>query len=294
MKTAGTIECDRCGVPVSYKSRSGLRDARKRHANGVFLCKKCRGKTTAPNLVFTGKTTAVLICPKCNERRELHGSKAINNYIERYGRDCDGYVCRNCRNKREPLGDKVCSVCGRHEPHLNIETKRKFLKRYENRPYVCESCRKSILEKSRTLTCRKCGEKRILESEGEIAYWKSMGKSGRSYVCEKCRKIQSDYSVQKKRHTVSFISTKEYKSLLEDCKRAYSVAISKGLSDYAVDEFLKSIADLLSSRYIYEYDINIVDGKMIGIYLHKVSVYGEVYLPFENTTKAFGRRGIPS
>jgi hypothetical protein len=100
--------------------------------------------------------------------------------------------------------------------------------------------------------------------------------------------------VQKKLGTVKFVSTKEYKELLDECLRAKSVAVSQGLTDSAIEQFLSSVSELLEKKFIYDYDINIVDGKMIGIYLHKVSVYGEVYLPFENTTKAFGRRGVPS
>lgn len=292
MRKVYKIECDRCGIPVSYKSRSGWKDAKKRHANGAFLCKECKGKTTVPNLIFTSRTTALLVCPKCNDKKELRGTKHIRNYTDRYGRDCEGYVCQKCREK--PLGEKVCSVCGKHEPHLNAETKRKFLKRYENRLYVCSECRKKQVEKSHVLKCRKCGEEKILTTPEEISYWKYKTKSGRSYVCEKCRKIDADYSVQKKLGTVKFISTKEYKELLDECLRAKAVAVSQGLTDSAIEHFLSSISELLEKKFIYDYDINIVDGKMIGIYLHKVSVYGEVYLPFENTTKAFGRRGVPS
>jgi DNA-directed RNA polymerase subunit RPC12/RpoP len=163
MRKVYTIECDRCGTPVSYKSRSGYRNAKKRHENGAFLCKKCKGKSTAPNLIFTSKTTAVIVCPKCERAKELHGRWHINDYIKRYGRDCEGYVCPECR-KAPPLGDKVCSVCGKHEPHLNSESKRKFLKRYENRLYICSECRKKRTEESHVLTCRKCGEKRVLKT----------------------------------------------------------------------------------------------------------------------------------
>ena len=293
MRKVYTIECDRCGTPVSYKSRSGYRNAKKRHENGAFLCKKCKGKSTAPNLIFTSKTTAVIVCPKCERAKELHGRWHINDYIKRYGRDCEGYVCPECR-KAPPLGDKVCSVCGKHKPHLNSESKRKFLKRYENRLYICSECRKKRTEESHVLTCRKCGEKRVLKTQREISYWRYWAKSGKSYVCEKCRKIDSGYSVQKKLGTVKFVSTKEYKELLDECLRAKSVAVSQGLTDSAIEQFLSSVSELLEKKFIYDYDINIVDGKMIGIYLHKVSVYGEVYLPFENTTKAFGRRGVPS
>jgi hypothetical protein len=150
------------------------------------------------------------------------------------------------------------------------------------------------LGEEHVITCRKCGEKKILLSPEEISYWKYRSRAGKTYVCEKCRRISADYSVQRKLGTVKFISTKEYKDLLNECLRAKSVAVSRGFTDEAIDEFLSSISELLERKFIYDYDINVVDGKMIGVYLHKVSVYGEVYLPFENTTKAFGRRGVPS
>lgn len=292
MRKRHTIECDRCGIPVVYSSTTGYRNAKKRHEEGAFLCKACKGETGVPNLIFTSRNTAILECPRCHSQKELKGATHIRNYTSRYGRSCYGYVCAECRKK--DAGDKICSVCGRHEPHRNEESRRKFLKRYADHPYVCPECRRKKVEDGHVLTCRECGEKRVLKGRGEICYWKYQTAHGKTYVCENCRKLKSKHTVQPKMKTLSFVSTKEYKELLGECKRAYSVAVSRGLTDDAITGFLNDITSILEPKFVFDYDLNVADGKVLGIYLHRVSVYGEVYLPFENTSKAFGRRGIPS
>lgn len=285
--TKNILRCDRCGRTVEY-SRSGYVYASRAKR---FLCKSCRGKSGIPNLTYETDGSAVLRCPNCEKRISIK-KPDIYGYKRRYGEECERYVCRECSHKR--YGEfRVCSSCGRREYMETERARRYYAEAYSCRPYVCKDCKRKKSEEARTLVCRKCGESKVV-SAAEASYWKYNEEKGKSYVCRKCRRINADSVVSVKGKTISVIATKECKELVSKCKHLYAVVAAGGFSESSVDAFLDSLSSLLQSVNIYDFDLNVVDGKIIGIYLHGVSIYGELYLPFEKTSKAFGRRGIPS
>ena len=281
------LRCERCGRTVEYSRTGYLYASRAKR----FLCKKCKGKSGIPNLRYAESGFGVLRCPKCEKEISIK-KPDIYGYKRRYGEECERYVCRECSHKKYDEF-RVCSVCGRRE-YIETERARRYYKEaYSSKPYVCKDCKKKQSEESRTLVCRKCGDTKVV-SFAEASYWKYNEAKGKSYVCRKCRKINADAVVSVRGKTISAIATKECKELVSKCKRLYAMVAAGGFSESSVDAFLDSLSSLLRSVNIYDFDLNAVDGKIIGIYLHGVSIYGELYLPFERTAKAFGRRGIPS
>lgn len=291
-----TLSCDRCGITVSYSGLSAYRYAvKKRDERGCFLCRECRRTPNRPtNFRYTGLNSGELRCSECGSVTKVVGGGRVRGYLRYYGRDCLGYKCPKCRRpKVRRQMSKTCSVCGKSEPLLSRDAEYKHRVRYANKPYVCGDCRRKSSAKKWEIRCRSCGKTSVLMSAAERSYWKYCDSTGKSYICADCRRIKADSVVVK--HTPKRVeNTRAFTELEKEMRRLLSVLVSRSFSDAAMAEFLRSVSKYLESKYIYEFDLDISDGRIIGLYLWKVSFYGSLYVPFENHHRAFGRRGAPT
>jgi hypothetical protein len=267
-----------------------------RERDGTYLCRHCRGRGSDKMWFrYTSVDEGDLICSSCGRHVHVNGAGKIRGYMDYYGRDCAGYRCRECRSKNtREFPHRVCSVCGEEIPISSADAAYKFEQRYGmHRPYVCETCRRKQKYKNWDIRCRKCGEVKTLTTPAERAYWKYCDFNGKSYICEQCRRIDAD-AVGTKRRPVQIENTAVFDELRREFKRMLSQLVSSKYSDSAVHQFLISLGDYLKSRFVYDFDLDVVDGKIIGVCLRDVSLYGNIYVPLDDRRSVFGRRGVPS
>ena len=178
------------------------------------LYKYCSDKCKEKGALKVSQINIMIdICPKCNNKEELHFNKEEQRYI-----------CHKCRCKKYEREKAICNVCGELE-EIKI--------RVNNNP-VCDGCYKKQLQPKEI--CSGCGELRIInkrENNGDILC-KSCYKTPKA-ICSLCEKekpvikrtekyiiCNGCYNKWKRENNPSFDIERRIRDRLASALKAYS------------------------------------------------------------------------
>lgn len=134
----------------------------------------------------------------------------------------------------------------------------------------------------RTLTCKTCGEPRMMTSARfHVLYDRSSIRDidifKSEFICGKCKKMSRLMSEESKR---DIKDTYRFQILQNYVRLIYRKALLRGFTPEVVDDMRKIIHDKMLSMGVLNYEY-VANGKsLVGIKIKSVPLFGDVYIPF--------------